>query len=86
MGTATVTAPPPSTFRVPASTAAACTSGSISGDVGTFRPAPAGSFAGVNCPVSNGTVQIGTGASIAACSNFAAAYDARAKTYRAAPC
>jgi hypothetical protein len=69
--------PPASTFRVLANTAVACTSGSISGDVGTFRPAPAGSFAGVNCPVSNGTVQIGTGASIAAYNSFVAQYEAR---------
>jgi hypothetical protein len=80
-GTATVIVtappPPPSTFRVLANTAVACTSGSISGDVGTFRPGPAGSFAGVNCPVANGTVQIGTPASVAAYNNFVATYDAR---------
>jgi hypothetical protein len=83
-GTATVTvtaaAPPPpsSTFRVLANTAVACTSGSISGDVGTFRSPPAGSFAGVNCPVTNGTVQLGTAASIAAYNNFVATYNSLA--------
>jgi hypothetical protein len=80
-GTATVIVtappPPPSTFRVLANTAVACTSGSISGDVGTFRSGPAGSFAGVNCPVSNGTVQIGTPAAVAAYNSFVATYNAR---------
>ncbi|HEU4880758.1 MAG TPA: ice-binding family protein [Longimicrobium sp.] len=79
--TVTVTAPPPpppgSTFRVLANTAVACTSGSISGDVGTLQPGPTGSFAGVNCPVSNGTVQLGTAASVAAYNSFVAAYNAR---------
>jgi hypothetical protein len=79
--TVTVTAPPPpppgSTFRVLANTAVACTSGSISGDVGTFQPAPTGSFAGVGCAVSNGTVQIGSAASVAAYNSFVAAYNAR---------
>jgi hypothetical protein len=69
--------PPASTFRVLALTAVACTSGSISGDVGTFQPAPTGSFAGVSCPVSNGTVQIGTGASVAAYNAFVATYNTR---------
>jgi hypothetical protein len=80
-GTATVIVtappPPPSTFRVLANTAVACTSGSISGDVGTFRPGPAGSFAGVNCPVIDGTVQLGTPASVAAYNSFVATYNAR---------
>jgi hypothetical protein len=69
--------PPPSPFRVLANTAVACTSGSISGSVGTFRDPPAGSFAGVNCPVTSGTVQIGTGASVAAYNSFVSVYDAR---------
>ncbi|HYR12589.1 MAG TPA: ice-binding family protein, partial [Longimicrobium sp.] len=69
--------PPAATFRVLANTAVACTSGSISGDVGTFRGPPAGSFAGVNCPVTGGTVQIGTAAAVSAYNNFVAAYDAR---------
>ncbi|HEX6368915.1 MAG TPA: ice-binding family protein [Longimicrobium sp.] len=86
-GTATVivTAPPvnpppptpASTFRVLANTAVACTSGSISGDVGTFRSAPGGSFAGVNCPVTSGTVQLGTPAAVAAYNSFVATYNAR---------
>jgi hypothetical protein len=80
--TVTVTSPPPpppgSTFRVLANRAVACTSGSISGDVGTLQPGPTGSFAGVGCPVSNGTVQLGTAASIAAYNSFVAAYNARA--------
>jgi hypothetical protein len=73
-----VTPPPPapvSTFRVLALTAVACTSGSISGDVGTFQPGPTGSFAGVGCPVTSGTVQIGTASSIAAYNSFVAAYN-----------
>jgi hypothetical protein len=61
-----------------ANRAVACTGGSISGDVGTFQGAPQGSFAGVNCSVSNGTVQLGTAASVAAYNNFVAAYNARA--------
>jgi hypothetical protein len=69
--------PPPSTFRVLALTAVACTSGSISGDVGTFQAGPTGSFTGVNCPVNGGTVQIGTAASIQAYNSFVAAYNAR---------
>ncbi|HEX5871050.1 MAG TPA: ice-binding family protein, partial [Longimicrobium sp.] len=75
-----VNPPPPtpvSTFRVLANTAVACTSGSISGDVGTFRGPPGGSFAGVNCPVSNGTVQLGTPAAVAAYNSFVATYNAR---------
>lgn len=69
--------PPPSTFRVLANTAVACTAGSINGDVGTFQPAPTGSFADVGCSVTNGTVQIGTSASRTAYTNFVATYDAR---------
>ncbi|HEY0015421.1 MAG TPA: ice-binding family protein [Longimicrobium sp.] len=86
-GTATVivTAPPvnpppptpPSPFRVLANTAVACTSGSISGDVGTRQAPPTGSFAGVNCVVSNGTVQLGTPASVAAYNNFVTVYNQR---------
>ena len=74
-----VTPPPPppsSTFRVLARVAVACTSGSISGDVGTFQASPTGSFTPVNCPVTNGTAQVGTAASIAAYNSFVTAYDA----------
>ena len=69
--------PPPSTFRVLANTAVACTGGSISGDVGTFRPAPTGSFASAGCVVTNGTVQLGTAASVAAYNSFVATYNSR---------
>jgi hypothetical protein len=67
---------PPSTFRVLALNAVACTNGSISGDVGTFQPSPTGSFTPVICPVTNGTAQVGTAASIAAYNSFVAAYNA----------
>jgi hypothetical protein len=86
-GTATVivTAPPavppppaPSLgFRVLADVAVACTGGSINGDVGTRQAAPTGSFTPVNCPVTGGTAQIGTAASIQAYNDFVAAYDQR---------
>jgi hypothetical protein len=69
--------PPPSTFRVLANVAVACTSGSISGDVGVFQAGPTGSFTPVNCPVTNGTAQVGTAASIQAYNDFVAAYVAR---------
>ena len=69
--------PPASTFRVLARVAVACTDGSIAGDVGTFEDAPTGSFTPVNCPVTAGTAQVGTAASIAAYNDFVAAYDAR---------
>lgn len=78
--TAQPTVPPPpapaSSFRVLARTAVACTSGSISGDVGTFQAGPTGSFTPVNCPV-NGTVQVGTPAAVQAYNNFVAAYNQR---------
>jgi len=68
---------PASGFRVLANVAVACTSGSINGDVGTLQPGPTGSFTGVNCPVTGGTVQVGTAASIQAYNNFVAAYNQR---------
>jgi hypothetical protein len=80
-----VTPPPPppaTTFRVLANRAVACTSGSISGDVGTLQPAPTGAFASAGCAVSNGTVQLGTAASVAAYNNFVATYNSR----EAVPC
>jgi hypothetical protein len=45
--------------------------------VGTFQASPTGSFTPVNCPVNDGTAQVGTAASIAAYNNFVAAYNAR---------
>ena len=75
-----VTPPPPapaSSFRVLARTAVACTSGSISGDVGTFQAAPTGSFTPVNCPVNGGTAQVGTPAAVQAYNSFVAAYNQR---------
>jgi hypothetical protein len=82
---APITPPPPppaSTFRVLAHVAVACTSGSIDGDVGTFQPGPTGNFTPVNCPVTNGTAQVGTAASIQAYNDFVAAYIAD----QAVPC
>jgi len=75
-------ATPPSTFRVLANVAVACTSGSISGDVGTFQAGPTGSFTPVNCPVTNGTAQVGTAASKQAYNDFVAAYNA----FKTEPC
>jgi hypothetical protein len=60
-----------------ANVAVACTDGSISGDVGTFQASPTGSFTPVNCPVTGGTAQVGTAASIQAYNNFVAAYNQR---------
>jgi len=80
-----VTPPPPapsSTFRVLANVAVACTSGSISGDVGTFQATPTGSLTPVNCPVTNGTAQVGTAASKQAYNDFVAAYTA----FKTQPC
>jgi hypothetical protein len=74
--------PPSSTFRVLANVAVACTSGSIDGDVGTFQASPTGSFTPVNCPVTNGTAQVGTLASKQAYNDFVAAYDA----FKTQPC
>jgi hypothetical protein len=73
---------PSSTFRVLANVAVACTSGSISGDVGTFQAGPTGSFTPVNCPVTNGTAQVGTTASKQAYNDFVAAYNA----FKTEPC
>lgn len=83
-GTATVvvisTPPPPplAGFTVLANAAVTCTNGSIIGDVGTFQAAPAGSITLSTCPITSGTPQVGTAASIAAYNNFLTAYAARA--------
>jgi hypothetical protein len=83
-GTATVVVisppppPPVSGFTVLANAAVTCTSGSITGDVGTFQAAPTGSITQSTCPITGGTAQVGTAASIAAYNNFLTAYAARA--------
>ncbi len=81
-GTATVTVtsttPPPtlptSTFAILANMAVGCTDGSIAGDVGTFQGPPTGSITLTNCPITNGTPQVGTTASIQAYNSFLTSY------------
>jgi hypothetical protein len=81
-GTATVivssATPPPSpstsTFAILANMAVGCTDGSIAGDVGTFQGSPTGSITQTNCPITNGTAQIGSTASIQAYNSFVTSY------------
>jgi hypothetical protein len=81
-GTATVTVtsttPPPatptSTFAILANAAVGCTDGSIAGDVGTFQASPTGSITRTSCPITNGTAQVGTSASIQAYNSFVTSY------------
>jgi Ice-binding-like len=65
-------------FTVLARQAVTCTDGSINGDVGTFQAAPTGSITQTTCPITAGTPQVGTAASIAAYNNYLTAYAARA--------
>lgn len=60
-------------FTVLANAAVTCTNGTIVGDVGTFQATPTGSVTQTICPVE-GTVNVGTGASIAAYNAFLATY------------
>jgi Ice-binding-like len=67
-----------SNFTVLANAAVTCTDGTIIGNVGTFQPAPTGSITQTICPISGGTPQVGTAASIAAFNNFLNTYAALA--------
>jgi len=60
-----------------ANQAVTCTNGTITGSVGTFQATPTGSITLTSCPVT-GSVDVGTGASIAAFNAFLTAYTALA--------
>ncbi len=69
-------APPPPAlgFTILADVSVTCTNGSIIGNVGINQPGPTGIFIPTTCPVSGGTVQIGTLAAQTAYNNFLTAY------------
>jgi hypothetical protein len=65
-------------FAVLAGPKVECTTSSVIGSVGTFQPPPAGSIVQTLCPITGGTAQVGTPASIAAYNAFLDEYDALA--------
>lgn len=64
-------------FTVLANAAVTCTNGTITGDVGTFLPAPTGAITQTSCPAT-GNVQVGTPAADAAFNAFLDTYAALA--------
>ncbi len=64
-------------YTVLANAAVTCTDGMITGSVGTFQATPTGAITLHSCPVS-GSIDTGTGASIAAYNSFLATYAALA--------
>ena len=64
-------------YTILANAAVTCTNGTIIGSVGTFQATPTGSITLTSCPVT-GSIDVGTGASIAAYNSFVATYAALA--------
>ena len=77
--TVTVTAAPAlaTDFVVLARAAVTCTDGTITGDVGTYRPIPTGLVTQTSCPVA-GTVHVGNRVARQAFNNFLSTYAALA--------